>query len=281
MEVQQEMDLEMVYWKLMAQPVTLTLGEVLGSSFELGKWFLKANRTHRILVAKANVGVVELEEGESDREEGSSGEFSVASGEVGWVDMERLHEMSYQSMVEQECENHLGTMSEVGVTHPNKYWVMVTTCLNGKVHEKEYTMLLDSGSELNIMTLSQVNKLALPIDESGLSWTLRRISGHVMNLEGVCWDVPVKIGGLTFTHNFFISCEGLGNKDMVLGQPWLFSQSARIKYLHELGMKIQPWEQGQRDGRSILINLPLVNAPRNVMPTRFEHNHLFQSRSGE
>ena len=86
MEVQQEIDLEMVYQKLMAQLVTLTLGEVLGSSFELGKRFLKANQTHWIPVAKANVGVVELEEGESDREEGSSGEYLVASGEVGWVD---------------------------------------------------------------------------------------------------------------------------------------------------------------------------------------------------
>ena len=68
---------------------------------------------------------------------------------------------------------------------------------------------------------------------------------------------------------------------MVLGQPWLFSQSVRIEYLHELGMKIQLWEQGQRDGQSILINLPLVNAPQNVMPARFKRNRSFQSRSGE
>ena len=47
---------------------------------------------------------------------------------------------------------------------------MVTACLNGKVHEKEYTMLLDSGSELNIMTLSQANELALLIDELLMNW---------------------------------------------------------------------------------------------------------------
>ena len=89
-----------------------------------------------------------------------------------------------------------------------------------------------------------------------------------MNLEGICWDVPIKIGGLMFAHNFFVSRKGLGNKDMVLGQPWLFSQSARIEYIHELGMRVQLWEGGNREGRSVLINLPLVNAQRNVMPGR-------------
>ena len=156
---------------------------------------------------------------------------------------------------------------------------MVTARLNGRVHNKEYTMLMDSGSELNIMTLSQAHELALPIDKSGLTRTLSGISGHTMNLEGICWDIPVKIGGLIFAHNFFVSHDGLGNKDMVLGQPWLFSQSAKIEYIHDLGMKVQLWEGGNREGRSILINLPLVNAQRNVMPGRASAPYL--SRSAE
>ena len=94
------MDPEVVYRKLMAQPVTLTLGEVLGSSFELGKQFLKVNQTHQIPVAKANVGVVELDERESVSKEGLSSEYLVTSGEINWADMEKLHEMSYRSMVE-------------------------------------------------------------------------------------------------------------------------------------------------------------------------------------
>ena len=61
---------------------------------------------------------------------------------------------------------------------------MVTAHLNGKIGEHEYKMLIDSGSELNIMTLSQAQELALPIDDSGNSWTLKGISGHTMGLEG-------------------------------------------------------------------------------------------------
>src|SRR5258705_4222028 len=150
---------------------------------------------------------------------------------------------------------------------------MVTACLNRKIGEHNYMMLVDSGSELNIMTLQQAQELALPIDDSGNSWTLKGISGHTMGLEGICWNVPVKIGGIEFLHNFFVMRSNLGNKDMVLGQPWLFSHSTRIDYVHEMGVTLQLWENGDQKGRSILINLPLIKAPRNVMPIRFCHGY--------
>ena len=88
-----------------------------------------------------------------------------------------------------------------------------------------------------------------------------------MGLEGICWNVLVKIGGIKFLHNFFICQTDLGNKDMVLGQPWLFSHSSRIDYLHDMGVSLclQLWENGDRKGCSVLINLPLVKAPQNVM----------------
>src|SRR5260221_5929684 len=150
---------------------------------------------------------------------------------------------------------------------------MVTAHLNGKIGEHEYKMLVDSGSELNIMTLSQAQELALLIDDSGNSWTLKGISGHMMGLEGICWNVPVRIGGIKFLHNFFITRTDLGNKDMVLGQLWLFSHSTRIDYVHDMGVTLQLWEDGDRKGHSILINLPLVKVLRNVMPV-----NLCQSR---
>ena len=143
---------------------------------------------------------------------------------------------------------------------------MVTARLNGKIGEHEYKMLVDSGSELNIMTLSQAQELALPIDDSGNSWTLKGISGHTMGLEGICWNVPVRIRGIEFLHNFFVTRTDLGNKDMVLGQPWLFSHSMRIDYVHDMGVMLQLWEDGDQKGHLILINLPLVKVPRNVMP---------------
>ena len=133
---------------------------------------------------------------------------------------------------------------EANLACPHEYQAMVTAHLNGKIGEHEYKMLIDSGSELNIMTLSQAQELALLIDDSGNSWILKGISGHTMGLEGICWNIPVRIGGIEFSHNFFITRTDLGNKDMVLGQPWLFSHSMRINYVHDMGITLQLWEDG-------------------------------------
>ena len=46
-----------------------------------------------------------------------------------------------------------------------------------------------------------------------------------------------------------------------------------------MGVTLQLWENGDRKGRSILINLPLVKAPRNIMPIRFHHG--YESYSAE
>ena len=60
---------------------------------------------------------------------------------------------------------------------------------------------------------------------------------------------------------------------MILGQPWLFSHSTKIDYVHNMGMTLQFWENGDQKGCSVLIHLPLVKAPWNVMPVNLHHNH--------
>ncbi len=169
--------------------------------------------------------------------------------------------MSYQTMMEEECHHQfMNLMKEVNLAQPHEYHAMVMVHLSSRIGNQDYMMLVDSGSELNIMTLNQAQELALPIDDSGNSWTLKGISGHMMGLEGICWNIPVMIGGIEFSHNFFVTRSNLGNKDMVLGQPWLFLHSTRIDYIHEMGVTLQLWENGDRKGRLILINLPLVKA---------------------
>src|SRR5258708_36278224 len=88
------------------------------------------------------------------------------------------------------------SIREVDLACPHEYDAMVTVHLNGRIGDQEYMMLVALGSDLNIMTLQQAQELALPIDDSGNSWTLNGISGHTMGLDGICWNIPVKIGGL-------------------------------------------------------------------------------------
>ena len=66
-------------------------------------------------------------------------------------------------------------------------------------------------------------------------------------------------------HNFFITQDKLNGKDIILGQPWLFGHSTRIDYVHDVGMIIQIWNEGDRDnGASIKVKLPIITALCNV-----------------
>src|SRR5260370_37075936 len=105
-------------------------------------------------------------------------EYTVSSGEVSLSNayMEELSDMSYQRMMQQEYEEQFAPfISEVNLVCPDEYRAMVTAHLNRKIGEHEDKMLVDSGSELNIMTLSQAQELALLFDDSGNLWILKGI----------------------------------------------------------------------------------------------------------
>src|SRR5260221_7302189 len=89
-------------------------------------------------------------------------EFIVNSGEAGLLSasMEELHEMSYQSMLEEEyrCQ-YAFPLKEVNLARPHEYCAMVTACLNGWICEQEYIMLVNSRSGLNISMLHQTQEL--------------------------------------------------------------------------------------------------------------------------
>src|SRR5260370_10255564 len=193
---------------------------------------------------------------------------------------EELHELDYQRRIEEEYEQQFTyPVREVNLARLHEYQAMVMAHLSGKIGEIGYMMLVDSGLELNIMTLQQAQELALPINDSGNVWTLKGVSGHTMELEGICWNVPIRIGGMEFAHNFFITRTNLGNKDMILGQPWLFLYSTKIDYIHDMGITLQIYENGDQKGQSVLIHLPLVKAPRNMMPISLHCS--FKSNSTE
>ncbi len=185
-------------------------------------------------------------EDDANDEKSEMCEFMVNSGKASpsRLSTEELHELDYQRRIQEEYEQQFTyPVREVNLARLHEYQAMVMAHLSGKIGEIGYMMLVDSGLELNIMTLQQAQELALPIEDLGNSWTLKGISSHTMGLEGICWNVPVQIRGIEFSHNFFVMQSNLGNKDMVLGQT------------------LQLWENGDCKGRLILINLPLVKAP--------------------
>ncbi len=269
---------EQVYQNIMDQPVTLKLSKLLGSSYDLGQRLQSAMCSQHFPLQQVNVANAEVVPKKADEEQdlisfkedenptktskamdlfelSKTFEFTVDSGEArsSHASTEELHELSYQNMMQEDyiCQ-FIHPIKEVNLAHPHEYCTMVTTQLNGHIGEQDYMMLVDLGSELNIMTMHQAQELALLIDDSGNSWTLKGISSHMMGLEGICWNVPIKIGRIEFSHNFFVTRSSLGNKDMVLGQPWLFSQSTQINYVHEMGVTLQLCVRVHANGQTLM-----------------------------
>src|SRR5258708_1980037 len=126
-------------------------------------------------------------------------------------------------------------------------------------------MLIDTGSKLNIMTSDHASVMELLMDPAGAAWMLQGVSGHQIALEGLCRDIPISIGGVEVNHNFFITRDKLNGKDVILGQPWLFRHSTRIDYVHDIGMIIQIWNEGDRDnGVFGKVKVPIITGLHNV-----------------
>src|SRR5258708_4169228 len=242
-ELMNDVDPESVFQKLLSQPITLKLGEILGSSFKLSRRFQTATKSQCFPIQQMTTSNAEVlrESILLDCDFQSAAEGGINSDDEDPVESDlRTQEDSVNLLEASSYEQQFTNLiPEVNIAQPHEYCAMVTAHLNGKIGNIEYLMLVDSGSELNIMTLRQAQDLALPINDSGNSSTLKGISGHTMSLEGICWSVPIKIRGIEFPHNFFITRSDLGNKDMILGQQWLFSHSTRIDYVHNIAVTLQ------------------------------------------
>src|SRR5260221_6991850 len=117
-ELMNETNQEGVFRNLMDQPVTLKLGELLGTSYDLGRRFQAATRSQRFPVQQVravnaevssnmiNEGqdLTNIEDGEIPTELSEVFEFSASSGEASTsrASTEELHEMFYQNMMQEE-----------------------------------------------------------------------------------------------------------------------------------------------------------------------------------
>jgi hypothetical protein len=131
--------------------------------------------------------------------------------------------------------------------------------------------MIDTGSELNLMSLEFYEKTSLAIDLDGTRWSLKGINGRPVPLGGCVRDAEIKISGRRFDHHVFVSREGTGKQEIILGQPWLQWYSACIQYTCQGSMSMRIWQDGDGDktdclsrGPSIVIPLCTPGAPRNT-----------------
>ena len=272
-ELQQRTKNEELFEKLLKHEVSVPLGAIIGSTFEINKRFQAATKIHRVPVTQATAAHEIERVAREDFEYGEVCEIHNLETNNLYDEDDPIEEWTiddeaercYQKLLESEYLREYGIADLDSIRRPPSYLAMVTAKIQGSILRRPCTMLIDTGSELNIMTSDHASVMELPMDPAGAAWTLRGVSGHQIALEGLCRDVPISIGGVEVNHNFFITRDKLNGKDVILGQPWLFGHSTRIDYVHDVGMIIQIWNEGDRDnGASVKVKLPIITAPRNV-----------------
>ena len=87
-------------------------------------------------------------------------------------DVEDKAEKCYQKLLESEYLQEYGIADLNTIHQPPSYLAMVTAKIQGSIFKRPCMMLIDTGSELNIMTSDHASVMELPVDPTGAAWTL-------------------------------------------------------------------------------------------------------------
>ena len=289
-DIQEMHDLDkIVREKVNKTIVQLELGELLAISAFLQKSVSNMTKTRREYTSKPVVAnVVEVLE-ETEWAEDDASTSDLAGG------YESDDEEFYRSLPTAESSTNSGFIeSRVGLEFdesteskediliryasavkihptPQPLFAMVTGRFKGKFAGVDVIFMIDTGSELNLMAKDFYDRTNLAIDLDGTRWSLKGINGRPVPLGGCVRDAEIKISGRRFDHHVFVSREGTGKQEIILGQPWLQWYSASIQYTRQGAMNMRIWQNGDGDkfdccnqGPSILIPLCTPGAPRNT-----------------
>ena len=295
-DIQEMYDLDkIVREKVNKTIVNLELGELLTISVFLQKSVSKMTKTRREYISKPIVAnVVEvLEEADFVEEEDSpsylaegyesddedyyhSLPIAESSTNSGFIESRVGLEFDKSTELKEEILIRYASAVKIHLT-PQPLFAMVTGRFRGKFAGLDVIFMIDTGSELNLMSQEFYDRTNLTIDLDGTRWSLKGINRQPVPLGGCVRDAEIKISGRRFDHHVFVSREGTGKQEIILGQPWLQWYSALIQYTRQGAMNMRIWQNGDGDkdsskqGPSILIPLCTPGAPRNMATLNLDH----------
>jgi hypothetical protein len=243
--VQEMADGNAIQARILDTVITLPLREILGISADLQKRFANLTKTRREYSHKAATTAHSYledhecsSEGESDRESETNDQYQETS-----TDASRL-QFSYNANedVHEILERYTSAVS----LQAAPLFAMATGRFEGSMAGHNVIFMVDTGSELNLMSEEFYRRTALPLDHDGARWSLKGINGPAVPLVGCVRNSPVDIGGHAFNHHFFVSSEGAGKQEIILGQPWMLWYAADIAYSRSEGVQLHLWANGER-----------------------------------
>ncbi|THU79043.1 hypothetical protein K435DRAFT_811034 [Dendrothele bispora CBS 962.96] len=207
--------------KIFDTQISIPIGHLIGVSPQLQKFVTEQTRTKREYKSKP-------------------AEYSY-NFESSYEVEEEEYEPVYPSNVGvgnfEELPSFLVKYSNAVTTNPEKFYAMVTGKMEVTINGVSLTAMIDSGSELNLISRDVPDRVGLPIDFEGMKWTLRGVNGGPERLRGVVTDVPMMIGKHEFPHHHFVSNAQLESQDIIL--EWTILEKAKI-YLWKDGDKSVP-----------------------------------------
>ena len=292
-DIQEMYDLDkIVREKVNKTIVHLELGELLALSAFLQKSVSNLTKTQREYNTKPVVAnVVEVLE-DADWEEELTSELAGgydsddeeyyrnlpaanSSTNSGYIESRIGLEFDEETEDKEEIMTRYASAVKIHLT-PQPLFAMITGRFKGKFAGLDVVFMVDTGSELNLMSQDFYNRTSMAIDLDGTRWSLKGINGRPVPLGGCVRDAEIRISGRRFDHHVFVSREGTGKQEIILGQPWLQWYSASIQYTRQGSMNMRIWQDGDGDkhgsvqGPSILIPLCTPNAPRNTSTLNME-----------
>jgi hypothetical protein len=123
--------------------------------------------------------------------------------------------------------------------------------VSGQIDNFRMRMLLDSGSEINLISKQLANDLRLPIiNQENQPHSMVGAGKQSAKLLGRCDEVPIRIGGMVIPVTCFVAEKS--SMAMLLGQPFLKKAQVKLEYGPEGGIKVK----FAYDGREASMELP-------------------------
>ena len=235
-DIQEMYDLDkIVREKVNKTIVHLELGELLALSAFLQKSVSNLTKTRREYNTKPVVAnVVEVLE-DADWEEELTSELAGgydsddeeyyrnlpaanSSTNSGYIESRIGLEFDEETEDKEEIMTRYASAVKIHLT-PQPLFAMITGRFKGKFAGLDVVFMVDTGSELNLMSQDFYNRTSMAIDLDGTRWSLKGINGRPVPLGGCVRDAEIKISGRRFDHHVFVSREGTGKQEIILGQP--------------------------------------------------------------
>jgi hypothetical protein len=270
--IQEMADGDVVQSRILDTMITLPLRDIIGMSADLQKRFAGLTKTRREYSQK--VVATSYGHGECVDECGSEGESDTElSTDEEYQEMattESRLQFSYDT--NEDVQEILERYTSAVALHTAPLFAMSTGSFEGNMAGRKVTFMVDTGSELNLMSEEFYRQTSLPLDHDGRRWSLKGINGPAVPLVGCVRNSPVDIGGHSFDHHFFVSSEGTGKQEIILGQPWMLWYAADISYSRSEGVHLHLWASGERRcpkhkhriPPTLSIQLCPVDSPRNA-----------------